>query len=254
MMVQATDGSGSFSALVVQPKTTPTGAVVLIQEIFGVNDAMRATAADMADLGFIAVCPDLFWRLKPGIDLTDKTEAEWKQAMEYLGAFDQAKGVEDLVATVAAARTMPGCNGKVGTVGFCLGGRLAVMMAAGSDADVNVSYYGVGIDDQIAHFSAIKAPLVLHIAGEDGLFPRRQARRRDRRSQRDPGPSTPSTIPAPTTASPAWMATIGAGSPPPSPTAAPPKPWQQPWDERRRPRRPESRRPHPRAGRPVPAP
>ena len=171
MMVQAADGSGSFSALVVEPKGTPTGAVVLIQEIFGVNDAMRATAAQMADLGFIAVCPDLFWRIKPGIDITDKTEAEWKQAMEYLGAFDQAKGVEDLVATVAAARTMPGCNGKVGTVGFCLGGRLAVMMATQSDADVNVSYYGVGLDDQIPHFSAIKAPLVMHIAGEDGFFP-----------------------------------------------------------------------------------
>ena len=144
---------------------------MLIQEIFGVNDAMRAAAAQIADLGFIAVCPDLFWRMKPGIDLTDRTEAEWKQAMDYLGRFDQAKGVDDLKAAVAAARTMPGCNGRVGTVGYCLGGRLAVMMATGSDADVNVSYYGVGIDDQIPHFTAIKAPLVMHIAGEDGFFP-----------------------------------------------------------------------------------
>ena len=171
LMVQATDGSGSFSALVVPPKTMPAGAVVLIQEIFGVNDAMRAAAAQVADLGFIAVCPDLFWRIQPGIDLTDKTEAEWKQAMDYLGRFDQAKGVEDLKATVAAARTMAGCTGKVGTMGYCLGGRLAVMMATGSDADVNVSYYGVGIDDQIPQFGAVRAPLVMHIAGEDGFFP-----------------------------------------------------------------------------------
>ena len=171
MTIQAADGSGSFSALVVEPKASPAGAVVLIQEIFGVNDAMRTAAAWVADLGFIAVCPDLFWRIQPGIDITDKTEAEWKQAMDYLGRFDQAKGAEDLKATVAAARTMPGCNGRVGTVGFCLGGRLAVMMAAGSDADVNVSYYGVGIDDQIPHFAAIRAPLVMHIAGEDGFFP-----------------------------------------------------------------------------------
>ncbi len=171
MMVQAADGSGSFSALVVEPKATPTGAVVLIQEIFGVNEAMRAAAAQIADLGFVAVCPDLFWRMQPGIDLTDQTEAEWKQAMDYLGKFDQAKGVDDLKATVAAVRTMPGCNGRVGTVGYCLGGRLAVMMATGSDADVNVSYYGVGIDDQIPHFGTIQAPLVMHIAGEDGFFP-----------------------------------------------------------------------------------
>ncbi len=171
MMVQAADGSGSFSALVVEPKKTPAGAVVLIQEIFGVNDAMRAAAAQVADLGFIAVCPDLFWRLQPGVDLTDRTEAEWKQAMDFLNRFDQAKGVEDLKATVSAVRTMPGCNGHVGTMGYCLGGRLAVMMATGSDADVNVSYYGVGIDDQIPQFGAIRAPLVMHIAGEDGFFP-----------------------------------------------------------------------------------
>ncbi len=170
-MIQAADGSGSFSALVVEPAKTPAGAVVLIQEIFGVNEAMRAAAAQVADLGFIAVCPDLFWRLQPGVDLTDKTEAEWKQAMDFLNRFDQAKGVEDLKATVAAVRTMPGCNGHVGTMGYCLGGRLAVMMATGSDADVNVSYYGVGIDDQIPQFAAIRAPLVMHIAGEDGFFP-----------------------------------------------------------------------------------
>jgi carboxymethylenebutenolidase len=171
MMVQAADGSGSFSALVVEPKKTPAGAVVLIQEIFGVNDAMRSAAAQVADLGFIAVCPDLFWRLQPGVDLTDKTEAEWKQAMDFLNRFDQAKGVDDLKATVSAVRTMPGCNGHVGTMGYCLGGRLAVMMATGSDSDVNVSYYGVGIDDQIPQFGAIRAPLVMHIAGEDGFFP-----------------------------------------------------------------------------------
>ena len=171
MTVQATDGSGSFSALLVEPKSKPAGAVVIIQEIFGVNEAMQATAAELAGMGFLAICPDLFWRIKPGIVLTDKTEGEFKQALDYMGQFDQAKGIEDLKATVAAARTMPGCNGHVGTMGFCLGGRLAVMMATSSDADVNISYYGVGIDDQIGHFGNIQAPLVLHIAGEDGFFP-----------------------------------------------------------------------------------
>ena len=169
--VQATDGSGSFSALVVEPGKRPAGAVVIIQEIFGVNEAMHAAAAQIADLGFVAICPDLFWRIQPGIVLTDKTEAEFKQALDYMGKFDQAKGIEDLKATVAAARTMPGCNGHVGTLGYCLGGRLAVMMAVSSDADVNVSYYGVGIDDQIPHFAEVRAPLVMHIAGEDCFFP-----------------------------------------------------------------------------------
>jgi carboxymethylenebutenolidase len=171
--IDATDGAGSFSALVAEPAThaAPAGAVVLIQEIFGVNDAMRATAAQVAGLGFIAICPDLFWRIKPGIDLTDKTEAEFNQALAYMNQFDQARGIDDLKATLATARTLPGSNGRAGTMGYCLGGRLAVMMAVQSDADVNISYYGVGIDDQISALPGIKAPLVMHIAGEDGFFP-----------------------------------------------------------------------------------
>ena len=115
--IQATDGSGSFSAYLVEPKTKPAGVVVLIQEIFGVNQAMRDTAAWVADMRFIAVCPDLFWRIEPGIDITDKSDAEWKKAFELFGKFDQPKGIEDLKATVAAARKLPGANGKVGTMG-----------------------------------------------------------------------------------------------------------------------------------------
>src|SRR3984957_5124830 len=111
--IPAIDGSGRFSAYLVEPATRPTGVVVLIQEIFGVNQAMRDIAARVADMGFIAVCPDLFWRIETGIDITDKSEAEWKKAFELFGKFDQAKGVEDLQASVAAARKLPGDLGKV---------------------------------------------------------------------------------------------------------------------------------------------
>jgi carboxymethylenebutenolidase len=169
--VQASDGSGSFDAYLVEPEKKPAGAVVLIQEIFGVNDAMRATAKEVADLGFFAICPDLFWRLEPGVDITDKSEAEWKKAFDLMNRFDQQKGIEDLKATVAAARTLPGCNGRVGTMGYCLGGRLAVMMAEQSDAEVNVSYYGVGLDALLGDIGRVRAPLVLHIADEDEFFP-----------------------------------------------------------------------------------
>ena len=171
MTIAATDGSGSFSAFVAQPQRTPAGAVVLIQEIFGVNQAMRDIAANVADIGFVAICPDLFWRLEPGIDITDKTEAEWQRAMALMNAFDQDKGVEDLKATVAAARTAHGTNGRVATMGYCLGGRLAFMMAERSDADLNISYYGVGLDGLLGDLDRIRAPLVVHIAGEDKFFP-----------------------------------------------------------------------------------
>src|SRR5215217_2948501 len=169
--IQASDGTGSFSAYVQQPKTIPAGVVVLIQEIFGVNQAMRDTASWVADMGFIAVCPDLFWRIEAGVDITDKTDAEWKKAFELFNKFDQAKGIEDLKATVAAARGMPGANGKVATMGYCLGGRLAFMMAEQSDADVNVSYYGVGLDNLLGDIGKVTKPLIVHIADKDEFFP-----------------------------------------------------------------------------------
>jgi len=171
IQIKATDGSGEFFTYVVEPKTKPAGVVVLIQEIFGINQAMRDTADWVGDLGFIAVCPDLFWRIEPGIDITDKSDAEWKRAFELFQAFDQVKGVEDLKATVAAARTLPGANGKVATMGFCLGGRLAFMMAEQSDADVNISYYGVGLDGLLDDLSKVTRPLVVHIADKDEFFP-----------------------------------------------------------------------------------
>jgi carboxymethylenebutenolidase len=169
--IQASDGSGSFSAYSVEPKSKPAGAVVLIQEVFGVNQAMRDTADWVADLGFFCVCPDLFWRLEPGVDITDKSEAEWKRAFELFGRFDQAKDIDDLKATVAAARKLPGANGKVATMGYCLGGRLAFMMAEQSDADANISYYGVGLDNLLDDLGKVTKPLIVHIADKDEFFP-----------------------------------------------------------------------------------
>jgi carboxymethylenebutenolidase len=169
--IQANDGSGTFSAYLLEPKQKPTGVVVLIQEIFGVNQAMRDTAAWVVDMDFIAVCPDLFWRIEPGVDITDKSEAEWKKAFDLFNKFDQAKGIEDLKATVAVARKLPGGNGKVATMGYCLGGRLAFMMAEQSDADANISYYGVGLDNLLGDLGKVTKPLLVHIADADEFFP-----------------------------------------------------------------------------------
>jgi carboxymethylenebutenolidase len=169
--ITASDGAGSFDAYVVEPKERPAGVVVLIQEIFGVNQSMRDTAAWVADLGFIAVAPDLFWRIEPNVEITDKTDAEWQKAFSLMQKFDQAKGIEDLKATLAGARKLPGCNGRGGTMGYCLGGRLAFMMAEQSDADVNVSYYGVGLDGLLGDVDKVTKPLIVHIADKDEYFP-----------------------------------------------------------------------------------
>lgn len=168
--IAAADG-GSFFAYLAEPKARPAGAVVVIQEIFGVNAAMRATCDWLAAMGFLAVCPDLFWRIEPRIDITDRTQAEWDKAFALFKAFDQEAGINDLKATLTAARKLPGADGRAGTLGFCLGGRLAFMMAARSDADVNVSYYGVGLEGLLAEVPAVKAPLLLHIAAQDKFVP-----------------------------------------------------------------------------------
>jgi carboxymethylenebutenolidase len=170
--LQAADGTGEFSACVWTPSGEDTaGAVVLIQEIFGVNDALRETGQLLADMGFIAIAPDLFWRQEPGVNISDKTEAEWKQAFGLMQGLNQDIAIEDLKVTLAAARTLPGANGLAATMGFCLGGRLAVMMATRSDADANISYYGVMLDNLIGEFDNIDAPLMLHIAEKDEYVP-----------------------------------------------------------------------------------
>lgn len=167
---------GTMQALTVRPHTPRGGAVLVIQEIFGVNGTMRTTCDMVAQWGFTAICPDLFWRLQPGIDLDDTKPAERKQGMAMMQRFDAAKAVEDLNATLAVARTLPDANGKAGTMGFCLGGRLAMLMAVHSGAEVNVSYYGVGLDDLIPELGKVATPLLLHVAGEDGFFPEKGRR------------------------------------------------------------------------------
>ncbi len=158
---------GQFSAYAARPSVDKAPAVVVIQEIFGVNAVMREIANRLAQAGYLAVCPDLFWRIQPGIDITDRTEAEWKRAFELYNAFDVDTGVNDIAATIARVRQDPGCSGKVGTVGFCLGGLLSYLAATRTDTDAAVAFYGVGIDRYTAESDRLTAPLLLHIAEED---------------------------------------------------------------------------------------
>jgi len=163
---------GEFSAYVARPQAAKAPAVVVIQEIFGVNAVMRGIADDLAAAGYLAVCPDLFWRIEPGIDITDQSEADWKKAFELYQAFDVEQGVEDIAATIAAIRGDAGCNGQVGAVGFCLGGLLAFLTGTRTDADASVAYYGVGIDKFVDEAKTLARPLLIHIAEEDEFVPK----------------------------------------------------------------------------------
>ncbi|NES70733.1 MAG: dienelactone hydrolase family protein, partial [Okeania sp. SIO2D1] len=164
--ISGSDG-GSFVAYVAKPNILPAPGLLVIQEIFGVNQVMRDIAESYAKAGYLAVVPDLFWRQKPGVQLSDKTEAEWNEALKLSQEFDEDQGVEDLIATLNLLRSMSVCKGKVGSVGFCLGGKLAFLMGTRSDADCNVSYYGVGIEKNLPELASIHNPFILHLAEDD---------------------------------------------------------------------------------------
>ena len=162
---------GEFSAYLATPGSDGPGMLV-IQEIFGVNKDMRDHCDRLAAQGYIAMCPDLFWRQAPGVQLTDQSEEEWGRAFELFQGFDADSGVVDLKESLEYLRDLEGCTGSVGTVGFCLGGKLVYLMACRSDADCNVSYYGVGLDELLHEAPQITTPTMLHIAEEDEFVPK----------------------------------------------------------------------------------
>ena len=169
--IGAADG-GDFMGYLATPESGSGPGVVVIQEIFGVNDVMRSITDSFAEVGYIALCPDIFWRQEPGIQLSDQTEEEWARAFEFFNGFDLEKGVQDLDSTIETLRRMDGCSGKVGTVGFCLGGRLAYLTATRTKADAAVGYYGVMLTEHMDE--TLSAPVLLHMATEDEFVPKEQ--------------------------------------------------------------------------------
>ena len=166
--ISTLSGSESFKGYVARPAEAPKAAILVIQEIFGVNAGIRRKCDKLAEDGYLAVAPDLFWRLEPGVELDPDIEPEFQQALDLMGEFDQDEGIRDIEATINYIRSKEGV-GKVGCVGYCLGGRLAYMTASRTDIDASVGYYGVGIDGLLGEKHAIAQPLLLHVPTEDGF-------------------------------------------------------------------------------------
>lgn len=166
--IKTLDGAAEFAAYCAIPHGAPRGAIVVIQEIFGVNAGIREKCDKLAAAGYLAIAPDLFWRIEPGIELDPDVPEEMQRGLDLFGQFDQDTGIRDIEATIKAARARVD-GGKVGAVGYCLGGRLAYMTAARTDVDASVGYYAVGIDGLLSEKHAIARPLMLHIAGNDGF-------------------------------------------------------------------------------------
>lgn len=166
LTIPTLDGSGNFTAYVARSAGTSKAAIVVIQEVFGINAGIRQKCDRLAEDGYLAVAPDLFWRIEPGIELDPDIPAQMARGLELFGQFDQDAGIEDIEATIRVARAEVE-GGEVGCVGYCLGGRLAYMTAARTDIDASVGYYAVGIDGLLREAHAIAHPLLLHIAGAD---------------------------------------------------------------------------------------
>jgi carboxymethylenebutenolidase len=164
--IDALNGEGEFGCYVARPHGDPRAAIVVIQEVFGVNAGIRQKCDRLAADGYLAVAPDLFWRIEPEIELNPDVPDELQRGLSLFGQFDQDAGIRDIEAAIRWARAEVG-GGKVGCVGYCLGGRLAYMTAARTDVDASVGYYAVGIPDLLRESHAIAHPLLLHIAGAD---------------------------------------------------------------------------------------
>jgi carboxymethylenebutenolidase len=166
LFIKSLDGAG-FGGCTAAPKNNHGPGLVVIQEIFGVNGDMRDACDVYAAQGYVVVCPDLFWRLQPGVQLSPHSAPDRDRAAALYKSFDVEAGVRDLLATMAYMRGLSGCNGKVGVVGYGLGGKLAWLMAARSDVEGTVSYYGTGLESVLDETHDIQRPLLLHIAEND---------------------------------------------------------------------------------------
>lgn len=170
LTIAASDGSGEFRAYLALPKSGKGPGIVLAQEIFGINDYVREVADYYAEEGYVVLAPDLFWRQQPNVDL-GYTPDDWRKAFGFFQGFNQDQGIADIDATLAALRQRTELDGKVGVLGFCLGGKLAYLAACRCDVDVAVGYYGVGIQDNLDESKNIKGRLVLHFAEKDQFCP-----------------------------------------------------------------------------------
>src|SRR5437763_6965809 len=161
---------GEFEAYVALPAAGFGPGVVVLQEIFGVNEFLRGIADWYAAHGFVAICPDLFWRQERGVQLTD-SDADFQKAIQRYQGLDEAKAVEVSAAAIDFLRQHPACSGRAGAVGFCLGGNLAWLLSARFQPDCAVEYYGVSSEKSLNEASGLASPLMLHIAGKDDHCP-----------------------------------------------------------------------------------
>src|ERR1700744_3453732 len=160
--------AGTFAAYIARPNTLPAPAVVVLQELFGVNADIRKHCDELAEQGYLAVAPDLYWRQEPGVDLNATSEADWDHGLRLYQAYDRDAGVRDIKDTIDAVRSLPECNGKVALLGYCMGALMVFLTTVRNDGiDAAVWYHGADTEKYLGEVDGLHAPILMHLAEED---------------------------------------------------------------------------------------
>jgi carboxymethylenebutenolidase len=170
MTIETPDGT--FHAYVSRPAKLPAPAVIVLQELFGVNADIRATCDELAKQGFIAIAPDLFWRQEPDVDLDVRSEADWQHGLRLYGAYDRDAGARDIAQTIRTAVKLPESTGKVALQGYCLGALMAFITAARHEVAAAVAYHGGDTEKYLGEVGSLRAPLLMHLGEEDEFIPK----------------------------------------------------------------------------------
>jgi carboxymethylenebutenolidase len=164
--------NGTMDAYLALPPAGNGPGLLLLQEIFGVNEHIRTVAEQYALAGFVVLAPDVFWRQAPRVELGYEG-ADRQRGVALATAMQPDEVVADLQAATAALRARPevGAGRQVGAIGWCMGGRLAYTAAVAADVDAAVAYYGGGIQGQLALAAQVRCPMQFHYAGHDDHIP-----------------------------------------------------------------------------------
>jgi carboxymethylenebutenolidase len=164
---------GLFSAYIARPKASPASAVVVLQELFGVNADIRRHCDELAEQGYLAVAPDLYWRQEPGIDLSVRSKEDWDHGLRLNQAYDRDAGARDIKDTVDTVAGFPECSDHVALLGYCIGGLMTFLTAARfSGITAAVAFHGGDTEKYLDEVPGLDAPLLMHLAGEDEFMPK----------------------------------------------------------------------------------
>lgn len=159
--------NGEFGAYIVRPNATPAPALIVLHEVFGVNADIRQTCAELAEQGFLAVAPEMYWREEANVDLSVTSEADWQRGLRLNRDFDRDAGARDIRDTAILAAKLPDCTGKVAVLGYCIGGLMTFLTAARFGADAAVVYHGGDTEKYLDEVGRIDAPMLMHLGEKD---------------------------------------------------------------------------------------